>query len=190
MSRAEGDAFSRLKSVIVFIEWINETIGRAVSMLALPLVLVTCAVAVLRYGFSMGWVWMQELYIWTHAVIFLVASGYTLLQEGHVRIDVIYGPASLRTKAWINIIGTLFFLLPMIGLIAYVALPYVALSWSRLETSQEAGGLSGLFLLKSCMLVFAALLALQGLALFLRSILVLAGEAEWTAGASQTAGEH
>ncbi len=173
---------SLTESTISIIEWINETIGRVVSWLALFLVFTTCAVAVLRYGFSIGWVWMQELYIWMHAIIFLAAAGYTLLHEGHVRIDVIYGPASLKTKAWINILGTIFLLFPMLTVIFAVALPYVELSWSRFETSQEAGGLPGLFILKSFMLVFVALLALQGVALILRSILVLKGNAEWMPG--------
>lgn len=168
-----------LERVVRAIEGVNEAVGRTVSWLAIALVFTTCIVAVLRYGFNMGWVWMQELYIWMHAVIFLVAAGYTLLHEGHVRIDVFYGPASLRTKAWVNIIGTLLFLFPMVVLIGYMAFGYVTLSWSRLEASQEAGGLPGLFLLKSCMLVFVILLGLQGLALLLRSILVLRGNAEW-----------
>lgn len=181
-----------MRAAITAIERLNELVGRMTSWLALSLVLVTCLVAVLRYGFSIGWVWMQELYIWMHAIVFLVASGYTLMHEGHVRIDVLYGPASLRTKAWINILGTLLFLFPMLALIAYVAFPYVQLSWSRLETSQEAGGLPGLFLLKSCMLLFVGLLALQGAALVMRSILVLRGDAEWAPGArgASSAAEH
>lgn len=166
-------------AVVRAIERLNEFVGRTVSWLAIALVFTACIVAVLRYGFNMGWVWMQELYIWMHAIIFLVASGYTLLHEGHVRIDVFYGPASLRTKAWVNIFGTIFFLFPMVGLIGYMAYGYVALSWSRLEASQEAGGLPGLFLLKSGILVFVLLLALQGVALVLRSVMVLRGNAEW-----------
>ncbi|HRY06334.1 MAG TPA: TRAP transporter small permease subunit [Hyphomicrobiaceae bacterium] len=167
--------------VINAIDRLNETIGGVVSWLALTLVFTTCTVAVLRYGFDMGWVWMQELYIWMHATMFLAASGYTLLHEGHVRIDVFYGTAGPRYRAWVNVIGTLLFLFPMVGLIGYMAWGYVFLSWTRLEASQEAGGLPGLFLLKSCMLVFAALLALQGLALLLRSIMILTNHPEFTA---------
>ncbi len=173
---------SGLKRSIQTIEWINEAVGRSVSWLTVLMVFTTCLVAVLRYGFSIGFVWMQELYIWMHAMVFLLASGYTLLHDGHVRIDLIYGPASLRFKAWLNIFGTVFFLFPMIAVVFWVALPYVQLSWSRLETSQEAGGLQGLFLLKSCMIAFVVLLGLQGLALVLRSILVLRGHAEWLSG--------
>lgn len=181
---------SLTESIITTIEWINEAIGRVVSWLALSLVFTTCAVAVLRYGFSIGWVWMQELYIWMHAIIFLCAAGYTLLHEGHVRIDVIYGPASVKTKAWINILGTIFFLFPMLVVIFAVAFPYVELSWSRFESSQEAGGLPGLFILKSFMLVYVAVLALQGVALILRSILVLKGNAEWVPGLNEPGSQN
>lgn len=177
---------SGLKRSIRAIEWINETVGRSVSWLTLLMVFLTCFVAVLRYGFSLGFVWMQELYIWMHAMVFLLASGYTLLHDGHVRIDLIYGPASLKFKAWLNIAGTIFFLFPTLALIGWVALPYVQLSWSRFETSQEAGGLQGLFILKSCMLLFVFFLALQGLALVLRSVLVLNGHAEWSSDGPST----
>lgn len=168
-----------LAGVVRAIDRLNEHIGRVISWLAIVLVFNTFLVAVLRYGFSRGWVWLQETYIWMHAIIFLGAAGYTLLHEGHVRIDVFYGPASIRTKAWINLFGVLLFLFPSLIVICRVAFPYVALSWSRLEASQEAGGLPGLFVLKSFMLVFVVLLGLQGLALLLRSIAVLRGHAEW-----------
>lgn len=168
-----------LAAAVVAIERLNERVGRVVSWLSIVLVLNTCLVAVLRYGFSLGWVWLQEVYLWTHASIFLLASGYTFLHDGHVRIDVFYGPASARAKAWINAFGTIFFLFPTLFLIWWVSFPYVELSWSRLEGSQQAGGLAGLFLLKSCILAFVILVGLQGVALLLRSILVLQGAEEW-----------
>lgn len=177
-----------METIIRAIEWVNERVGRWVSWLAFLLVITACLVAILRYWFSIGWVWMQESYVWMHAVLFLAASGYTLLHEGHVRIDVFYGALGPRAQAVINILGTLFFLFPMLWLIGYVAWPYVLLSWSRLEGSQEAGGLQGLFLLKSFMLVFVGLLALQGLALVLRSILVLRGRLQWLPGQNLPSG--
>ncbi|MCB1520056.1 MAG: TRAP transporter small permease subunit [Hyphomicrobiaceae bacterium] len=179
-----------IAGIVRAIEALNDAVGRTVSWLAVVLVFTTCLVAVLRYGFSIGFVWMQELYVWMHAAVFLLVSGYTLQHEGHVRIDVFYGPASLRTKAWINIFGTLVFLFPMLALIAYVGTPYVLLSWTRLEASQEAGGLHGLFLLKSCMLGFVVLLALQGVALLLRSAMVIAGNPEWDPSNRKPADGH
>lgn len=173
-----------LKRTVHLIDGLNEAVGRVVSWLVALMVLTTFAVAVLRYGFSIGRVWMQESYVWMHASVFMVASGYTLLHEGHVRIDLIYGPLSARGKAWVNLLGVLFLLMPTLVLVWWVAYPYVALSWFRLETSGDVGGLPGLFLLKSTILAFVVLLGLQGIALALRSYLVLRGQDEWDVGSS------
>lgn len=161
---------------------LNETVGMVVAWLVGLMVFTTFAVAVLRYGFSVGWVWMQQSYMWMHATVFMLASGYTLLHDGHVRIDLIYGPMHVRGKAWINLLGVVFLLLPMLTVVWWFGLPYVALSWQRLEASGDVGGLPGLFLLKSVILLFVVLLGLQGLALALRSILVLRGRADFGAG--------
>lgn len=168
--------------IVRAIEGLNEHVGRAVSWLSLTLVLTTFAVAVLRYGFSLGWVWLQELYVWMHGAIIMMAAGYTLLHDGHVRVDIIYRAVSKRAKAWINIVGTLFFLFPTLLVVAWVTTPYVLLSWERWETSREAGGMVGLFLLKTTMIGFFLLLGLQGIALLLRSILVLQGRLDWEPG--------
>ncbi len=127
-------------------------------------------VVILRYVFSTGWIWMQELYVWTHATVFMLGAGYTLLHEGHVRIDLIYRNASQKYKATINIIGSLFLGLPLIYLIFDRALPMVSRSWMNLEKSAEAGGMQGLFLFKSVIVLFAFLFGLQLLALLLRSV--------------------
>ncbi|MDH3580248.1 MAG: TRAP transporter small permease subunit [Hyphomicrobiales bacterium] len=168
-----------LKAIVRTIDALNERVGRAVSWLAIAMVFTTFVVAVLRYGFSLGWVWLQESYVWTHGIIFMVAAGYTLLHEGHVRIDIVYASVSARAKAWINLLGVMFLLMPALGVIWWGAYPYVLLSWHRLETSREAGGLHGLFLWKTSMLVFIILLGLQGIALAIRSLMVLRGHAEW-----------
>ncbi|MBI4183791.1 MAG: TRAP transporter small permease subunit [Proteobacteria bacterium] len=143
------------------------------------MVAVTFLVVVLRYVFSIGFIWMQESYVWLHGVVFMVGAGYTLLHEGHVRVDIFYRPAGRRFKAWVDLLGSLFLLLPVVAMTAAVSLPYVRESWIRLETSREAGGLPGLFLLKSVLLVFCLLVALQGLSLALRSVLVLRGHPEF-----------
>ena len=168
-----------LKTIVRLIELLNERVGRAVSWLVVLMVFTTFLVAVLRYGFSLGWVWLQESYVWMHGIIFMVAAGYTLLHDGHVRIDLIYGAVSAKTKAWINLLGVLLLLLPMLAAVWWAAYPYVLLSWQRLETSREAGGLPGLFLWKTTLLIFVVLLGLQGIALAIRSLMVLRGLPEW-----------
>jgi len=165
-------------NLIRAIDWLNERIGRTVAWLTVSMVIVTVLVAMLRYLFNVGWVWLQESYVWMHGTIFMVAAGYTLLYDGHVRVDIFYRTAAQRFKAWVDLFGSLFLLFPSIAIIWWVALPWVLLSWHRLEESREAGGMPGLYLWKTTMLIFCILLALQGLAIVIRSIFVLTGHTE------------
>jgi TRAP-type mannitol/chloroaromatic compound transport system permease small subunit len=162
-----------LARIAHWIDVLNEAVGRIVSWLMLTMVATACAVAVLRYGFNTGWVWMQESYVWMHGSIFMLGMGYTLLHDGHVRVDIFYRAASPRTQAAVNLFGTVVFLLPAIGIIAWYTVPYVLLSWARGETSREAGGLPALYLWKTTMVVFCALLILQGISMLIRSLRAL-----------------
>ena len=163
----------------------NERIGVTVAWLALFTVLVEFTVVLMRYVFGVGSVKMQESIVYMHATLFMVAAGYTLLHNGHVRCDIFYAAATPRRKALIDLIGVFIFLLPMCALIAWVAWPYVASAWAVREGSQEGSlGIPGVFLLKSLVLVFAGLLALQGMALAIHSALRLAGIESADGGAS------
>jgi len=157
------------------IDRLNDVIGRAVAWLTLAMVLTTFFVVVARYGFAWGRVWIQESYVWMHGAVFMLAAAYTLLHDGHVRVDVFYRPASARFKAWVNLVGVFVLLLPTVLVVLWYTIPYVQSSWIRLEMSREAGGLKGLFLYKTIIPIFCVLMALQGLALAGRSILVLRG---------------
>ncbi len=168
-----------LGSFVRFVDGLNDWIGRGVAWLVIPMVVITFLVATLRYGFSIGWVSMQESYMWLHGIVFMVGAGYTLLHGGHVRVDVFYRPASARYKAWVDLFGSLLLLMPVIIMVYIYSYPYVMTSWHRLEGSHETGGLPGLFLYKSVILVFCVLIALQGLSLAARSILVLTGHKEF-----------
>ena len=154
----------------------NERIGVSIAWLALALVLVAFTVVLMRYVFGVGSVKMQESIVYMHAIVFMAAAGYTLLHNGHVRCDIFYAAASPRRRALIDLIGVVIFLLPTCALIAWAAWPYVAQAWAVREGSQEGSlGIPGVFLLKSIILVFAAVVALQGIALAIRSALHLAG---------------
>jgi TRAP-type mannitol/chloroaromatic compound transport system permease small subunit len=157
----------------------NEAIGRGVAWLTLTMVLVTFGVVILRYVFAIGWVWLQESYVWMHGVVFMVGAGYTLLHNGHVRVDVFYRPAGPRYKAVIDLFGAFALLLPMVTLVFVFGFEYVASSWAILEESREAGGMPGLFLLKTVILIFCVLTGVQGLSLAGRSVLVLRGHPEF-----------
>lgn len=157
------------------IETLNTWIGRILAACVVAVVVIAFTVVVLRYGFSTGRIWIQELALWLHAVVFMLGAGYALRQDGHVRVDVFYRPASERFKAWVNLLGCLCLLWPFLFAVWTYAFPYVAVSWTRLESSQASGGLPGLFLLKTAILGFCVVLALQSLALITRSALVLTG---------------
>jgi len=156
-----------LNNILHALEAINEHIGKAISWLTLCLVLVTFTVVVLRYGFNIGWIWMQESTVYMYAWIFMLSAAYTLKHEGHVRVDILYGQFNEQQKAWVNLLGTLFLLFPMFIFIAWASLDYVIASWRIQEASQEAGGLSYVYLLKSSLLVMPLLMLLQGIALLI-----------------------
>ena len=164
-----------LASIVKVIDNINDTIGRAVSWLTFLMVLIVFTVVLLRYVFSVGWIAMQESYVWIHGTVFMLSASYTFLHDSHVRIDVIYRSASKTYKALVNFLGSIFFVLPVIWITWIKAIPFVNRSWGRLESSAEAGGLPGLYLLKSIILIFCILFALQAISLALRSLCELLG---------------
>jgi TRAP-type mannitol/chloroaromatic compound transport system permease small subunit len=154
----------------------NEWLGRKLAWLALAMVLLQFVIVVMRYVFGLGSVKLQEGVVYLHATVFMVGAGYTLLHNGHVRCDIFYAPASPRAKAWVDLVGVAVFLLPMCALIAWIGWPYVAAAWAVREGSPEGSlGVPGVFVLKTVILVFASLLALQGLALAIHSASLLAG---------------
>ncbi|WP_339834098.1 TRAP transporter small permease subunit [uncultured Parvibaculum sp.] len=165
-------ALARLASLI---DAANERVGRAVAWLTLLMVLTQFVVVLMRYVFGIGSVWAQESIVYMHGTLFMLAAGYTLLHNGHVRVDVFYRSASPEYKARVDLAGTLFLLWPVCFLIFYVAFPYVESSWSVREGSRETSGIQGVYLLKSVILVFVVLLALQGLSTVIHALRVLAG---------------
>lgn len=164
-----------LAALAAAIDWFNEMVGQAMSWLTVFVVINVFVVVVLRYLFGFGAIWMQELYVWVHAAVFMLAAGYTLRHDGHVRIDLFYREASERYKAWVNLFGSLLLGLPLVWLMLDRALPLVARSWLRGEQSSEAGGLPALYLLKAVLIGFAIVLGLQLVAVILRSLLTLSG---------------
>ena len=155
------------------IDAINEQVGRAISWLVVLMVINVFCVVVLRYVFSIGWIWMQETYVWMHGTVFMLGAGYTLLHDGHVRIDLFYREASAKYKAAVNLVGSLVLALPLIWVTFDKSWPIVVRAWNNLEKSAEAGGLPGLYLFKSVMIGFCIVFALQFIALALRSLLTL-----------------
>lgn len=157
------------------IERVHSALGKAVCWLTLAMVLVQFVLVILRYVFGVGSIALQETILWMHSSVFLVASAWTLSQDGHVRVDILYRSASERTKAWVDLMGVIFFLWPFCFILGKTAWPYVRNSWMVHEASPETAGLPGLYLLKSLILVLVVMLALQGGTLAARCIATLKG---------------
>ena len=166
-----------VQTIIGNIDRFTQRLGSGLSWLGLVMMLVTVLVVLLRYGFDIGWIAMQETVLYLHAAIFMLGMSYTLKHDGHVRVDVFYRNFSKRGQAWVNLLGFLFLLLPICLFIGLISFDYVQASWSLKETSAEAGGLPWVYLLKSLILLMVGALMLQGLAEFLRSLSVILG---WT----------
>lgn len=135
--------------------------GRTVAWLTLVMTLLTFLVVVLRYGLNEGWIWMQESITYLHATVFMVAAAWTLHDDEHVRVDIFYREASPNFRLWVDLAGTLLFLLPFCLFLVYVGWDYVASAWAARESSSEPGGLPLVWLLKTLVLILPALLLLQ-----------------------------
>jgi TRAP-type mannitol/chloroaromatic compound transport system permease small subunit len=157
------------------IDRLTTGIGRAVAWLVLVIVLLQFALVVARYVFGLGSIWMTEAVIYGHATLFMLAAAWTLRAGGHVRVDVFYAEASVRTKAKIDLAGAILLLLPFAFVLFWLSAPYAARSWAVLERSQEASGLPLVFVLKTLIPLFALLMALQGIAQAIRAVNALAG---------------
>ncbi len=166
-----------MESLAGRLDQIAEYTGRFISWATLLMVLVTFLVVVLRYVFDLGWIALQESVTYLHASVFMLGAAYTLKHQGHVRVDIFYQKMSPRSRAWVDLLGTLLLLFPFCGFIFWVSWEYVLNSWNVLEGSREAGGLPGVFLLKSLILLLPLTLGLQGISTMLRNIMLLQGSA-------------
>ena len=136
--------------------------------------LFTVLVVLMRYLFQSGnMAAYQETITYLHATVFMLALGWTFKRNGHVRVDVFYRNFSPHTKAWINSLGILVFLLPFCVFLFLASLDFVALSWSISESSNESGGLPIVYLLKSLIPLMCIFLALQAIAELLRNACTL-----------------
>jgi TRAP-type mannitol/chloroaromatic compound transport system permease small subunit len=136
-------------------------LGRTVSWLTLLMTLLAFGIVVLRYGFNLGWIWLQESVTYLHALVFMVAAAWAFQTDDHVRVDIFYRGRSERYRNWVDLVGTLVLLVPLCLFLLVIGWDYVAASWANRESSREADGLPLVWLLKSLILVLPALLLLQ-----------------------------
>ncbi|MBT3834329.1 MAG: TRAP transporter small permease subunit [Gammaproteobacteria bacterium] len=137
------------------------------------MVVVTCAVVTARYLFNFGSIGLQESVIYMHGAVFMLGIAFTLKEQGHVRVDVLYEKFPPRVKVCIDIAGHLLFLIPFSIFILWTSLEYVSFSWSLRESSGQPGGLPGVYLIKGLIPAMAFLLLLQGISEILKGFLSL-----------------
>ena len=136
-----GGRLNALLALSRAIDKLNERIGLTVSWLVLAAVLISAANAVVRKAFNVSSNSFLEIQWYLFSVVFLFCAGYTLLRNQHVRIDVIAGRLSPQAQAWIDILGTIFFLMPMALTIMWLSWPVFVQAYQRGEVSTNAGGL-------------------------------------------------
>ncbi len=155
------------------VDRVSGSTGVIARWLTLLMVLTGAFNAVARYldRFT-GWGLSSNTYIelqwYLFAVVFLFGASYALREEAHVRVDVMYGRLGERGKAWINVLGTILFLIPFCALVIAVSVPAIKNSWAVMEQSPDPGGLPR-YPIKTIIPIALALLLLQGLALLVRS---------------------
>lgn len=167
--------FQALDKAVTKIDVVTESIGKLISWFTLVMVVLTFGIVVLRYGFNLGWISLQESVLFFHGIVFMLGAAYTLQSDEHVRVDIFYHKKSPKVKAWINLLGTLFLLIPVCVFIFMISFDYVISSWNIMEKSSEAGGLPFVYLSKSFLFLFTFFLMLQGIAELGRNVLVIKG---------------
>lgn len=155
------------------IDSLNYWLGRGVSWLSVLLVLIVCVNVVMRYVFHCSFVFLQEFEWHLFAALFLLGGGYTLLKDGHVRVDIFYQRLGGRGKAWLNLVGVLLFLLPGCYLVIFTGLPFAVSSFQMGEGSPDPGGIPYRYLIKTMIPAGFILLALQGVSMAITSFLTL-----------------
>lgn len=156
------------------IDRLNEFIGKWVAWLILVSILVSAGNAVVRKALNTSSNAWLELQWYLFGAAFLLAAAYTLKQNEHIRIDIVYGTFSRRVQHWIDLLGHVFFLMPFVVLMIFYFVPYVSLSLRSGEMSTNSGGLI-LWPAKSLLLVGFFLLGLQGVSEIIKKIAVMRG---------------
>jgi len=164
-----------LERIVDMIDGCNNKIGRFVGWLCTFMVLIVFYDTVMRYAFNHGNVALQELEWHVFAVVFLLGGAYTLKEGGHVRVDILFINFSERTKAWVDFLGSLIFLIPFCIVVIYSTQKFVGNSWAVREISPDPGGLPARYLLKAMIPAGFFLLIVQGISETIKNLFVLVG---------------
>ncbi|MEO9965334.1 MAG: TRAP transporter small permease subunit [Reichenbachiella sp.] len=159
-----------MQKIANYIDHFTEQTGKYVSWISLILVALIGVDVVLRYAFSWSSSANQELEWHLFAALFLLGSAYALKHDKHVRVDVFYSRFSDTKKAWVNLIGTMIFLIPFCIVMIKTSIPFVIDAWYISESSPEPGGLPHRFIVKSTIPLGALLLLIQAIAQGLKAL--------------------
>lgn len=163
-----------IKKAVLFCDKINEWIGSYIVTYAVFLfILVIFSNVIMRYIFNTSFVFMAELEWHVFAFIFLLGAGFTLLHDGHVRVDIFYSVMDRKKQAFINLFGVLFFLIPSCYLVLTTSIPWVIVAYKVGEVSINPGGIPARFLLKATLPAGYFLMLIQGISLFVKSAFIL-----------------
>ncbi|HAT29110.1 MAG TPA: TRAP transporter small permease subunit [Gammaproteobacteria bacterium] len=160
----------RIEKLSRLIDASTDLLGRSAAWLTVGMVLLMALIVALRYLFQTGSIAMQESVIYVNALIFTLGAAYTLKEQGHVRVDILYNRLGVKQKALVDLLGGLVFLLPFAGFIIWESWDYVSVSWRIREGSAELSGLPYVYLLKATIILLALLLIIQGISEILKAI--------------------
>lgn len=161
-----------MKATAAGLDRINIAIAAGVRWIVLLMVLMQFCLVLGRYVFGVNSIAAQESVLYMHAALFMLGAGYTMLVDGHVRVDVVYSKLSKAAQRRVDIFGHLFFLMPAMLALLYWSWPSVHNSWKILEGPLAVGGIEAVFLLKSLIPAFCVLVMLQSLSILIRLIAV------------------
>jgi TRAP-type mannitol/chloroaromatic compound transport system permease small subunit len=148
-------------------------VGRFVAWTTALVVVVVFVDVVMRYLVNTSYVFTQELEWHLFAFIFLIGAGYTLLKDGHVRVDIIYQRLTPKAQAWVNLVGVLFFLIPGCLMIIVTSMKFVQSSFAVMEGSPDPGGIPFRWVIKACIPLGFTLVLMQGISMGFKSILTI-----------------
>jgi TRAP-type mannitol/chloroaromatic compound transport system permease small subunit len=166
---------SLAKRISQAIDLMNEWIGRGVAWTTFGLVLIVFVDVVMRYLLNTSFVFTQELEWHVFSFVFLLGAGYTLLHDGHVRVDILYQAVGPKARAWIDLMGVIFLLIPGCLLVIDTSWAFTMTSLDVWEGSPDPGGIPFRFIVKGFIPAGFSLLLLQGISLGIKSLLVISG---------------